>query len=138
MRWQLWRIDRGGRKPVASLKGFLACANEEIDLTALCVDQSRQGIQLWRVTSAGQMSEVSRFSRSFDRVSLGTGSTLAASSYSAKSVALVDASARVATRVQLPLAAGEFPTEVLWAPGGAVALVAGRGGSRIVLYRLTH
>jgi hypothetical protein len=84
------------------------------------------------------MSAIARLSRGFDRVSMSDGGKLAVSSYTGKSVALVDGPARTATRVNLPLASGEYLAEVQWASAGAVALVMAHGGSQIVVYRLTR
>jgi hypothetical protein len=143
MRWQLWRIGGDGRRQIGAVKGFLVCGDEEVDGTALCADQSRKGVQLWHVSSSGAMSEISRLPRSLDRVNVSPGGKVVLSAYTGKSVTLLDAATRVATRATLPLATGEFPGEFSWTREGAVALMFGSGGGggggvKLVVYRLAQ
>jgi hypothetical protein len=82
------------------------------------------------------MIEIGRISRGLDRALVSAGDKVVLSAVSGKSVTLLDAKTRQATRASLSLANGEYPGEFVWTPGGAVALMLGPGGSMIVSYKV--
>ncbi|MEO6526538.1 MAG: M48 family metallopeptidase [Gemmatimonadaceae bacterium] len=134
-RWTLWRYDGAGEHEVGSVRGAVSCASGGGD-DAVCVDEMPTGAQVWRVSRKGSLSSLATMPRRFRTVNPLAAGQLVATSRADRSLAVVDVATRRGLAAALPRDDVGRVRATGIAPGGVVALLSGREGTRVVRYRL--
>src|SRR5205085_10554994 len=94
MTWQVWRRDREGSHLVTSLHGYVRCWPASVDDVAVCADQSVRGVHVLSIARAGGVVDLGMLARRYQRASASPQGQLVASSYSDRSLAVIDVARR--------------------------------------------
>jgi Zn-dependent protease with chaperone function len=133
--WTLWRFDRDGSHAVRSLSGYPACAAAADENAAVCVEQGVRSTRLWRV-ARDTVVDLGNLSRRYDRATTSDGGSVVASSYRGHAIAVVDAMRKRGVRTALPASDYSYVREISASDSTVVALLSGRQGMRMVVYRI--
>jgi len=133
--WTISRYDESGGHALTQLHGYPTCAGGSDADVAVCVEQGRRGTRLWSVPRNGALTDLGRLSSSYERATASPGGHVVASSHRSRSLAVIDVARRQGVRVTLP-SDGSYLGEVSATDSRVVAVLGGRGGTRIAVYRL--
>jgi len=136
MTWNLSRQDRAGVHLLTTLHGAVRCWPATEDDVAVCADQGVRGVHVLSIARSGQVVDLGMLSRRYQRASASPQGQLVASSYTDRSLAVIDVARRRGLRIALPLGSGSITRDAT-ATGDALAiLLSGEGGPRLLVYRL--
>ena len=121
---------------VAKLRGYAQCFGGVEEDVAVCLDQGARGTRIWSVARAGQVVDVGALSRRYERATASRSGQVVASSYRDRSVAIVDVARRRGVRAVLPEGEYSFASEMSAASDLVVAVLTGREGARLAVYRV--
>ena len=134
--WTISRHERDGVHALAQLRGYPTCTGTHDDDLAVCVEQGRRATHVWSVPRNGAVVDLGALSRRYDRTVASPGGHVVASSYSGRSIAIVDVPRRRGVRVSLPAGDHTYLREVHATDGRVAAVLGGEHGLRIAVYRL--
>jgi hypothetical protein len=134
--WQLARQDHDGTHLLTSLHGAVRCWPSTDEDVAVCVDQGVRGVHVLSVARDGSVVDLGTLPRRYQRASASPQGQLVASSYTDRSLAVIDVVRQRGRRFALPMGTGSVTRDAT-ATGDALAVVlSGEGGPRLVVYRL--
>jgi hypothetical protein len=134
--WQLSRHDRGGVHPLTSLHGAVRCWPAAEDDIALCVDQGVRGVHVLSIARNGSIIDLGMLSHRYQRASASPQGQLVASSYTDRSLAIIDVARRRALRITLPETSDSFTRDATATSNAVAVILSGNGGPRLMVYRL--
>jgi hypothetical protein len=91
--------------------------------------------RLWRV-ARDTVVDLGNLSRRYDRATTSDGGSVVASSYRGHAIAIVDAMRKRGVRTALPTSDYSYVREISASDSTVVALLSGRQGMRMVVYRI--
>jgi Zn-dependent protease with chaperone function len=134
--WTLSRYERDGSHALARLRGFPTCASTPNDDVAACVEQRRRGTHLWSVARQGAVVDLGKLSSRYERASATPNGHVVASTYTGRSLAIIDVARRRGVRTSLPSGDYSHLSEASATDARVVAVLVGEQGARIAVYRL--
>ena len=134
--WTLWRLERDGSRVVMRMRGYPTCAASAEEDVAVCAEQGRRSTRVWRI-ERDAVTDLGQLSRRFDRATTSPGGTVVASSYTGRTIAIVDAARRRGIRTTLPGDDHTYVREVSAADDVVMAVLATAHGQQLAVYRLS-
>jgi heat shock protein HtpX len=135
VKWQLSRQDGTGAHLLTSLHGAVRCWPSSDEDVAACVDQSARGVHVLRVPRSGAVVDLGTLARNYQRASVSPQGQLVASSYTDRSLAVIDVVRKRGLRIALPTGSGSTTRDATATRDALAVLLSGEGGSRLVVYR---
>ena len=132
--WTLRRFDQGGSRTVTSVHGYPTCAASADGDAAICVEQGMRSTRLWRIERNAAV-DLGGLARRYDRATASDGGRVVASSYRGHAIAVIDATRKRGVRSALPASDVSYVREIRAGDSTVVALLSGRQGMRMVVYR---
>jgi hypothetical protein len=133
--WQIWRQDGDGAHLVTTLHGAVRCWPSTDEDVAVCVDQSVRGVHVLSIARTGGVADLGMLSRNYERASASPQGQLVASSYTDRSLAVIDVVRKRGLRIALPTGSGTVTRDATATRDALALVLSGNGGPRLVVYR---
>ena len=139
-RWELRGTDGDGERFLADIDGFPRCATELDVRGTLCVEQSPNGVHVWRAASAKAIDRVTDLPSTLDLVHAESTDRIAATERLGQRLVVLDVGTREAFRLTLPGSfdrySGRWTADVVARSGYVLVLTAGRDAATVTRYAI--